>query len=73
MIVPFAPGGGNDAIGRVIAKNLSELLGQTVIVDNKAGAGGRLGVESGVKADADGYTILLISNSFASLDSSTRE
>jgi len=65
MIVPFAPGGGNDAIGRVIAKNLSELLGQTVIVDNKAGAGGRLGVESGVKADADGYTILLISNSYA--------
>ncbi len=65
MIVPFAPGGGNDAIGRVIAKNLTEHLGQPVIVENKAGAGGRLGVESGVKADADGYTVLLISNSYA--------
>jgi len=65
MIVPFAPGGGNDAIGRVIAKNLTAELGQPVIVENKAGAGGRLGVESGVKAEADGYTILLISNSYA--------
>ena len=65
MIVPFAPGGGNDAIGRVIAKNLTEQLGQSVIVENKAGAGGRLGVESGVKAEPDGYTILLISNSYA--------
>lgn len=65
MIVPFAPGGGNDAIGRVIAKNLTEQLGQPVIVENKAGAGGRLGVESVIKAEADGYTVLLISNSYA--------
>jgi tripartite-type tricarboxylate transporter receptor subunit TctC len=65
MIVPFAPGGGNDAIGRLIAKNLTEILGQPVVVENKAGAGGRLGVESGVKAEPDGYTILLISNSYA--------
>jgi hypothetical protein len=65
MIIPFAPGGGNDAVGRIIAKNLSETLGQPVVVDNRAGAGGRLGVESGVKAEPDGYTLTLISNSYA--------
>lgn len=65
MIIPFAPGGGNDAIGRLIAKNLSDQLGQPIIVDNRAGAGGRLGVEAGVKSDPDGYTITLISNSYA--------
>ena len=56
IIVPFAPGGGNDALGRLLAKNFSESLAQTVIVENRAGAGGRLGVESGVKSEPDGYT-----------------
>ena len=65
LIVPFAPGGGNDAIGRIIAKNLSETLGQPVVVDNRSGAGGRLGVDSGVRSDPDGYTLTLISNSYA--------
>jgi len=65
LIVPFAPGGGNDAIARFIARNLSSSLGQPVVVDNRAGAGGRTGVESGVKAEPDGYTLTLISNSYA--------
>lgn len=65
LIIPFAPGGGNDAIGRLLAKNLSESLAQTVIVENRAGAGGRLGVEIGVKSESDGYTLTLISNSYA--------
>ncbi len=65
LIIPFAPGGGNDAIGRLLAKNFSESLAQTVIVENRAGAGGRLGVESGVKSEPDGYTLTLISNSYA--------
>ena len=65
LIVPFAPGGGNDAIARFIARNLASSLGQPMVVDNRAGAGGRTGVESGVKAEADGYTLTLISNSYA--------
>ena len=65
LIVPFAPGGGNDAIARFIARILASSLGQPMVVDNRAGAGGRTGVESGVKAEADGYTLTLISNSYA--------
>jgi tripartite-type tricarboxylate transporter receptor subunit TctC len=59
MIVPFAPGGAADLIGRAIAQRLSESLGQPVIVDNRAGASGNIGAEAVAKAQADGYTILL--------------
>ena len=65
LIVPFAPGGGNDAIARLLGRQLSESLGQPVVIDNRAGAGGRLGVEQGVRAEPDGYTLTLISNSYA--------
>jgi tripartite-type tricarboxylate transporter receptor subunit TctC len=64
LIVPFAPGGGNDFIARFIAERLGHALGQTVIVDNKAGAGGMVGVRAAVSAKPDGYTLLLISNSY---------
>ncbi|WP_233146196.1 tripartite tricarboxylate transporter substrate binding protein [Pigmentiphaga sp. NML080357] len=65
LIVPFAPGGGNDAIARTLGRRLGESLGQPVVIENRAGAGGKLGVETGVKAEPDGYTLTLISNSYA--------
>jgi tripartite-type tricarboxylate transporter receptor subunit TctC len=64
LIVPFAPGGGSDLIGRLIAQKLTERLGQQVIVENKPGAGGNLGAEQAVKAAPDGYTLLLIAGSY---------
>jgi len=64
LIVPFAPGGGSDFIGRFIAQRLSDSWGKQVIVENKPGAGGMLGVEQGVKAAPDGYTLVLIASSY---------
>ncbi len=57
LIVPFPPGGGNDVIGRVVAQKLSERWGQQVIVDNRAGANGIIGLQLLTQAPADGYTI----------------
>ena len=65
LIVPFAPGGGSDFIGRFIADKLTKSLGQSVLVDNRPGAGGLLGIELGVKAPADGYTFILIASSYS--------
>lgn len=61
FIVPFAPGGNTDVQGRLIAQKLTEAWGQQVVVDNRAGAGGTVGVEMLSKAPADGYTIALAS------------
>jgi tripartite-type tricarboxylate transporter receptor subunit TctC len=63
LIVPFPPGGGSDAVGRVIAQKLTERLGQQVVVDNRGGAGGSLGTEMAVRAVPDGYTLVLASTS----------
>jgi tripartite-type tricarboxylate transporter receptor subunit TctC len=59
MIVPFAPGGASDFVGRIIQPRMSELLGQQVIVENRAGASGNIGLEYAAKAAPDGYTIYL--------------
>jgi len=64
LIVPFAPGGGSDVIGRFMAQRLGTALGQPVIVENRAGAGGVIGVEVGVKSAPDGYTLTLIPSSY---------
>jgi tripartite-type tricarboxylate transporter receptor subunit TctC len=65
LIVPFAPGGSNDIVGRAVAQQLSPRLKRSVIVENKPGAGGVLGAEIAARAEPDGNTLLLISSSFA--------
>ena len=59
MVVPFAPGGGSDISARVLADGLGEALGQTIVVDNRPGAGSILGCDIVAKANPDGYTTLL--------------
>ena len=59
FIVPFAPGGGGDVVGRIIGQRMSEQLGKPLIIDNRAGGGGTLGCELAAKAAPDGYTLLL--------------
>jgi tripartite-type tricarboxylate transporter receptor subunit TctC len=65
LVAPFAPGGGSDFTSRLVAEKLSVRLGQTVLVDNKPGAGGNLGAEVAIKSPPDGYTYLTISGSYA--------
>src|SRR6185436_6182969 len=60
----FPPGGGNDFIARFVAQRLSASMGQQFVVENRAGAGGAIGVEYGLKAAPDGYMLTLISNSY---------
>jgi len=60
MIVPFAPGGNVDINARAVAPGLGQLLGQQVIVENRAGAGGNIGAEVAARAPADGYTVFLM-------------
>src|SRR5262245_11445416 len=61
LMVPFPPGGSNDVVGRMIAFQLSDRLGKSVVVDNQGGAGGIIGTEAVARANPDGYTLLLIS------------
>jgi tripartite-type tricarboxylate transporter receptor subunit TctC len=65
LIAPFPPGGGTDLLSRIIAVPASESLGQTVIVDNRPGAGGALGAALAAQAEPDGYTLILVSASYA--------
>src|SRR3954463_5600477 len=57
FIVPFPPGGGTDALARILAAKLGELWSQQVVVDNRAGAQGNIGTAAGAKAAPDGYTL----------------
>lgn len=59
IIVPVAAGGGTDLLARTLGQKISEVLGQPVVIENKLGAGGNIGVEAVVKAKPDGYTLLL--------------
>jgi tripartite-type tricarboxylate transporter receptor subunit TctC len=61
LIIPFAPGGSNDVVGRIIANQLGQALGKQVFVDNRAGAGGVVGSDMAAKAAPDGYTLLIVS------------
>lgn len=59
MIIPFAPGGASDFVGRIIQARLGELLGQPIVIENRAGASGNLGLEAAARSAPDGYTIYL--------------
>ena len=65
LIVPFPPGGSNDIVGRLVGIHLTERLGKPVVVDNRGGAGGRIGYETAAAAQADGHTLLVISAAYA--------
>lgn len=64
VIVPFAPGGGSDIAARAVTTRLAAELGQPFVIENRGGAGGLVGVEAAAKSPADGYTILIMSDSF---------
>jgi tripartite-type tricarboxylate transporter receptor subunit TctC len=59
MIIPFAPGGASDFVGRIMQPKLSELLGQPIVIENRAGAAGNIGMEAAAKSAPDGYTVFL--------------
>ena len=59
MLIPFAPGGASDFVGRIMQPRLSELLGQPIVVENRAGASGNIGVEAAARSAPDGYTLFL--------------
>jgi tripartite-type tricarboxylate transporter receptor subunit TctC len=62
FVVPFPPGGGNDILARTLAPKMAEILGQPVVIDNRAGAGGNIGTDLTAKAVPDGHTIVIASN-----------
>jgi tripartite-type tricarboxylate transporter receptor subunit TctC len=59
VIIPFAPGGASDFVGRIIQPRLSDLLGQQIVIENRPGASGNIGLEAGARAAPDGYTLYL--------------
>jgi tripartite-type tricarboxylate transporter receptor subunit TctC len=73
LVVPFPPGGPNDIIGRVFAQKMQELLGQTVIVDNRPGAGGVLGTDNVAKSEPDGYSIAIASAGAIAISTALQE
>jgi tripartite-type tricarboxylate transporter receptor subunit TctC len=65
IIVPFTPGSATDIMGRIVGERLNAAWGQPVIVDNKPGAGGSIGIREGARAEPDGYTLVLVSSGHA--------
>ena len=65
VIVPFPPGGSNDIVARLVSTHLTERLGRPFVVDNRSGAGGRIGYETSASANPDGHTLLIISAAYA--------
>jgi tripartite-type tricarboxylate transporter receptor subunit TctC len=68
MIIPFPPGGTTDLMGRLLAERLAQRLGQAVVAENRAGAGGNIGADAVAKAEADGHTILMASVGTAAIN-----
>ena len=62
MVIPFPPGGGSDVLGRLLAQRIGEALGQTVVPENRSGAGGNIGTDAVAKAAPDGYTLVTVFN-----------
>ena len=72
IIVPLAPGGNVDIVARSLAQQLSDSMGQQVVVENRPGASSLVGTQLAAKAPADGYTLLAIANTFAMVPSQMR-
>jgi tripartite-type tricarboxylate transporter receptor subunit TctC len=70
IVVPFAPGAGTDAMGRLMAQKLGEALGANFVVENRAGASGAIGTQYVAQAPADGYTLLLVASPFTTVAAS---
>lgn len=68
IVSPFPPGGGNDSLSRVLAAELQTIVGQPVVVENKAGAGGNLGTAQAARVKADGYTLLMSQTSIIAVN-----
>ncbi len=65
VLTPFAPGGGSDILARLIGPHITEIFGQPIVVDNRPGGGGSLGATMAARADPDGYTLIVVSGSYA--------
>lgn len=72
VIVPFAPGGSTDIVARIVTQRMSEILGQTMVVENKGGAGGAIGASEAARAQPDGYTLSIATVSTMAVNSACR-
>lgn len=73
IVVPFAPGGANDLIARILGVPLGQALGQTIVIENRGGANGSIGAAAVARAEADGYSLLVASNTFEVNPALTRQ
>lgn len=71
LIVPFPPGAGTDVVARLVAQRLGEGLAVTIVVENRAGAGGAIGAEAVAKAEPDGFTLLFVASPFTTVPATT--